>query len=94
MEIILNEKTFTTKTIKAKMVRKAVAITENIDFDRLKTTDLDNLVDFVVETFGNQFSREDIYDNLDANLLIPTLIGTIRSIVSGMNQELNQFPKP
>lgn len=94
MDITLNSKTYTTKTIKAKMVRKAVALTENVEFDRLKTSDLDTLVDFVVETFDNQFTRDDVYENLEAHLLIPTLVSTIRGIISGMNDELNQFPKP
>lgn len=92
MEIKLNEKTYVTGKIKARMVRKAIEVSENINTNNMKATDLDNLIDYIVELFGGQFSRDDVYDGLDARELMPTLLGCINSVVGEMGGKLEQFP--
>jgi len=92
MELILGDKTYIAPDAKARMVRKAVAIAENTNFNDLKTADLDGLVDFTVSVYGNQFTRDDMYDELDANELIPAIVASIRGITGVMNEKLEQFP--
>jgi hypothetical protein len=74
------------------MLRKAIEINENIDFNNLKTKNLDGLVDFVVELYGNKFTRDDFYDGLDADKLIETLNNSINGIVGTMGNKLKEFP--
>ena len=92
MEIILNDKTYVMPRVKTRMLRRAIEINENIDFNNLKTKDLDGLVDFVVELYGNKFGRVDFYDGLDADKLIETLNSSINGIVGNLGKKLNEFP--
>ena len=92
MEILLNDKTYVMPRVKTRILRKAIEINENIDFNNLKTTDLDGLVDFVVELYGNKFTRDDFYDGLDADKLIETLNNSINGIVGNLGNKLNEFP--
>lgn len=92
MELVLNDKTYVMSKVKTRMLRKAIEINEKIDFNNLKTKDLDGLVDFVVELYGNKFSRDDFYDGLDADKLIETLNNSINGIVGTMGNKLEEFP--
>lgn len=92
MEIKLNDKTFIAPTPKARMVRKAIEITEKADFKNLKTVDLDYLTNYAVDLFGKQFTLDDVYDGLDAEKLIPTLMDCISNVVGTMGAKLEQFP--
>jgi hypothetical protein len=92
MELILNEKTYTMPKVKTRMLRKAIEINEKIDFNSIKSKDLDGLVDFIVELYGNKFTRDDFYDGLDADKLIETLNNSINGIVGTLENKLNSFP--
>lgn len=93
MQIKLNNKTYTMPTVKAKVLRKALTFNEKMDFNNIKAKDLDELVDFVCEVYGNQFSVDDIYENLEAKELLPTLIDSIQAITGETANKLNEFPK-
>lgn len=92
MDIVLNYKTYVMPKVKTRMLRKAVEVNEKIDFNNLKTQDLDELIDFVVSLYGNQFNRDEFYDELDADKLIETLNNSINGIVGTMSDKLNEFP--
>lgn len=92
MDIVLNYKTYVMPKVKTRMLRKAVEVNEKIDFNNLKTQNLDELVDFVVSLYGNQFTRDEFYDELDADKLIETLNNSINGIVGTMSDKLNEFP--
>ncbi|CAH0435507.1 hypothetical protein CQ395_08735 [Clostridium neonatale] len=93
MDIVLNDRTYVMPKVKTRMLRKAVEVNEKIDFNNLKTKDLDELIDFVVDLYGNQFTRDEFYDELDADKLIETLNSSINGIVGTMTDKLNEFPK-
>lgn len=92
MQITLNDKTFVAPAPKARMVRKAIEITEDIDLHRMKTTDLDNLVSYAVDLYGKQFTIDDMYDGIDAENLIPILMECISGVVGKMGAKLEEFP--
>lgn len=92
MEIVLNDKTYVMPKVKTRMLRKSIEINEKIDFSNLRIKDLDGLVDFVVELYGNSFTRDEFYDGLDADKLIPTLNSAINGIVGTLEDKLNAFP--
>ena len=85
-------KTFTNLNVKSRALRKAIEINEEIDFSNLKVKDLDSLVDYVCELYHNEFTRDQFYDGLEANLLIETLSSAINGIVKGATDRLNSFP--
>lgn len=92
MEIILNNKTYVMPKVKTRMLRKAIEINENIDFNNMKTKDLDGLVDFIVELYGDKFTRDNFYDGLDADKLVETLNNSINGIVGNLGNKLKEFP--
>lgn len=92
MEIVLNNKIYVMPKVKTRMLRKAIEINEKVDFNSIKSKDLDGLVDFIVELYGNKFTRDDFYDFLDADKLIETLNHSINGIVGTLEEKLNSFP--
>lgn len=86
MHVIINEKTYALKAVKSRILRKAIALKEDLDVSALKTTDLDKMMEFFCEAFGNQFTIDDVYDGLDANKLLPTISGTIQHITESMGK--------
>jgi len=92
MEIVLNDKTYIAPAPKARMVRKAIEMTETTDFNHLKATEFDNLVNFVVDLYAGQFTLDDIYDGLDANKLLPIIMDCLNNVVGSVGAKLEQFP--
>ncbi|HEY5576206.1 MAG TPA: hypothetical protein VIK34_05755 [Clostridiaceae bacterium] len=91
-EDMVEQKTFVTNKIKARMVRRSTEITKEVDFNSLTPEGLDKLIDFVCEVYKNKFTRDDLYDGLDADKLIPTLVATIQGITEGVTSRLENFP--
>ena len=85
-------KTFTILHVKSRLLRKAIELLEKIDRTALRLNDLDDLVDYVCEVYNNQFTRDQFYDGIDADLLVETVNGTINEIVEGATGRLNTFP--
>jgi hypothetical protein len=92
MQIILDGKTYVAPAPKARMVRKAIEMTEDVNFDNVKAADLDNMIGYMVDLFGKQFSIEEVYDSLDASELIPTLLNCISEVVGTMGAKLSELP--
>lgn len=92
MELILGKKTYVAQKLKTRALRQAIEINEKIDFNNLKVSDLDELVDFICSIYGNKFDRNYFYDNLDADKLTETLSDSINGIVGGATDKLNTFP--
>jgi hypothetical protein len=68
-----NEKTFQNLFIKGRMLRRALAIHKKMDFSNLNEENLDELIDFVVEVFNGQFTRDDFYDGIEVGEMITTI---------------------
>jgi len=88
----LIDKIFVAPAPKARMVRRAIEITENMDLHHMTTSDLDSLVDYVVSIYGKQFTIDDVYDGIDADNLIPTLMECLNGVVGKMGAKLEEFP--
>ncbi len=90
MEIVLKkdkkEKTYTTGFISARMVRRTIEVSQGVDFDNISPEELDKLIDYIVELFGNQFTRDDVYDGLQSKDLIPTITKCINEVVGEMTE--------
>jgi hypothetical protein len=84
----MNGKEYTMGEVKARMFRKAIAMTDAIDLEHIKAKDLDDMVGFLVEAYGNQFTLDDVYDGLNSADLMPALTGCITNVVSGVADKL------
>jgi len=91
-EDITEKRTFITNKIKARMVRRATEITQEVDFNNLTPDSLDRLIDFVCEIYKHKFTRDDLYDGLESEDLLPTFMATIQGITDGVTSRLETFP--
>jgi hypothetical protein len=74
------EKTFTAPFISGRMVRKTLEMNEKYDLNNIKVETLDTLVDYVVDIYGSQFTRDDYYDGVPAHKLLSTIMETAKQI--------------
>lgn len=75
------EKTFVSDFISARMLRRTLEISKKVNFNDMKAEELDTMVDFIVELFKDKFTRDDVYDGLSSNELIPTITRCITEVV-------------
>lgn len=68
--------------IPGRMVRKAVSFTK-MDLNDIDESTLDELVEFVVNVYGNKFSMDEFYDGIDSREMMKVLGYTIEAIVNG-----------
>ena len=91
-EDIVEVKTFVTNKIKARLVRKALEVKQEINPDNFTTDALDKLADFTCEAYKNKFTRDQLYDGLDSEQLIPILRETMEKVINGVTSRLDTFP--
>jgi len=82
------EKTFVTDFVSARMFRKTLEIGKQLDNGVTDPQDLDKVVDYVVDLFGKQFTRDNFYDGLPANKLVSTVVSMANGIISESNEKL------
>lgn len=80
------DKSFTADFISARMVRRTIEVSEGINFESLKPEELDKLIDYIVELFGNQFTRDEVYDGLSSKDLLSTITNCINEVVGGITE--------
>ncbi len=72
-----------------KMLKKAVKLSKEVDFEQLKAEDIDQVAGLVVEVFGDQFTIEDLDNGAD----VSEMLVVIQNIVSRANGiQLNPTP--
>ncbi len=85
MEITLKvagrDKTYTANFISARMVRRTIEISKDINFENISPEELDKFMDYITELFGGQFNRDELYDGLASQKLISTITGCINEVV-------------
>lgn len=90
MEIVLKikgkDKSFRAGFISARMVRRTIAISSEINFENISPEELDKLMDYIVELFGGQFDRDELYDGLASKDLIPTITRCINEVVGAVGE--------
>lgn len=80
MQIILGDKTYTTGKIKTRLFRDAIVISERLEKGEMTTKEMDNLAEFISNTFGKQFNIDDIYEELESVLFMPTVLECIEEV--------------
>lgn len=81
-------KTYTQLFVSARYMRKALELRIKMNLNNLSLEDVDTVVNFVVDVFGNQFTSEDVYDGLAYDELIKTVFEDVFMVVlQGQKQE-------
>ena len=75
------EKTFVSNFISARLLRRTLEISKQVNFNDVSPEELDTMVDFIVEIFKSKFTRDDVYDGIASKELIPTITKCINEIV-------------
>lgn len=76
------DKDFTTDFISGRVLRRALEISNETNLSRISLDAMDKLVDFVVDVFGKQFTRDQFYDGIPA-------VGMMKQIISIINDIIN-----
>jgi len=81
-------KTFNRGFVPWKLLKKAVKLSKNIDVNDLGEESLDELAGLVVETFGNQFTIEELNEGADINEMITVLQTVISKASTAMGNPI------
>lgn len=82
-------KTFTRSFVPWKMLKKAVKLSKQVNFEDLKAEDVDQIAGLVVEVFSDQFTLEDLDNGAD----VGEMLAVIENIVARANGvSLNPTP--
>ncbi|MBO8164702.1 MAG: hypothetical protein H0Z34_13455 [Brevibacillus sp.] len=73
-------KTFTNDFVSARMFRRAIEMDKHFRGGNMDENTLDEMVGFVVEAYGKQFTIDEFYDGIEASKLISTIIQTIDTV--------------
>lgn len=68
--------------IPGRMVRKAVSFTKK-DLNNIDEESLDDMIEYVVNVFGDKFTIDEFYDGIDARIMLDVIAETITTIVNG-----------
>lgn len=82
LEVNGEDRIFVAPSVKARMLRNALAIKNKIDFSDIEEKELDELVNFVCDAFGNQFTVDQCYDGVKIEDFMP-LITEVMNKASG-----------
>lgn len=80
------EKVFTLDFISARMLRRTIEISKTVNFSDISAEELDTMVGYLVQLYGNQFSVDEVYDGLSATELVPTLVRCIQEVVGELGE--------
>lgn len=82
------EKTFVAGRPMGRIVRNAIEIMSKINLNNIGGEELDMIIDFTVDAYGKQFTRDQVYDGLYADELLSEMLKTISSITGATVEKL------
>lgn len=95
MKITLNidkkDREFATPFISGRKLRNTFAMSKKIESLKQDETMLDEMVAYIVDIFGNQFTLDEFYDGIEANKIIPTFTNLVEEITGTMNKKTEQL---
>lgn len=95
MKITLNidkkNREFVTPFISGRKLRNTFAMTKKIENYKQDETMLDEMVNYIIDIFGNQFTLDQFYDGIEANKIIPTFAQLVEEIMGTMNKKTEQL---
>lgn len=93
--IINNEEcTFAIPFISARMMRKTFEVQKVFTNKKPDPDMMDVMIDFIVDLYGKQFTRDELYDGLEASLLFPVIMGHITYVMGELGTKLEGLNRP
>jgi hypothetical protein len=98
MELKLNinglDTTFVTPFLSARKLRETIVISEKLQKEEMTPEQVDTMADYVVDIFGNKFTRDQLYDGLASNELLPTITNCISTVMGNLNTKVEALADP
>lgn len=88
------DKTFTQEFISGRMFRRTLEVSKQFQSGNIDEQTLDSVVDYVVELFGKQFTRDEFYDGIEAGKLIPTIVDCVNQVVGKATEAIGADSDP
>lgn len=85
------DKTFSQDFVSGRMFRKTLEKQKLLKGGVDENT-LDSMADYVVELYGGQFTRDQFYDGIRAQALMPTIVACIDEVVNGASEAVGADP--
>ena len=85
------DKTFKTDFISARMFKKTEELQRRAD--NKEDIDLDEVVQYIVDVFGNQFTVDEFYDGVDVADIFPIYLDTINAVIEKFQSKIQMFPQ-
>ncbi|WKT75577.1 phage tail assembly chaperone G [Lysinibacillus fusiformis] len=78
------EKTFTNDFVKARVFRNALKMNEKmrIEGNEISVDTFDEMINFIVNVFDNQFTVDDIWDGIEAGMLQSEIMRVFDSVLN------------
>src|SRR5690625_2855803 len=89
LELQINgeQKIFTTPFVSARSFRRLMEFDQKMDYNNLSIDDVDELVGYVCNVFGDQFTIDEFYDGVPSHELINTILKVFIYVRSGKEPE-------
>lgn len=85
------DKTFTQDFVSGRMFRKTLEKQKLLQ-NGVDETTLDSMVDYVVELYGGQFTRDQFYDGIRAQQMMASITDAIDEVVNGASEAIGAEP--
>lgn len=85
------DKTFTQEFVSGRMFRKTLE-KQKLLKGGVDENALDSMVDYVVELFAAQFTQDQFYDGIRAQVMMDTIIGLVNEVVHGASEAVGADP--
>lgn len=87
------DKEFKIGFISARMFKKTVELQEKAESKDINMDLLDELVDYIVQVYGNKFTSDEFYDGVDVSDIFPIYKDTAVKVIEKFQSKISQFPK-
>ena len=87
------DKTFESPFISARKLRKTMEIGQKISSGKIGVDAIDDLLSYIVDIFGNQFTLDEAYDGLASNKIMSTTVECINEVTGKLGESLEEINK-
>lgn len=95
MKITLNidnkNREFVTPFISGRKLRDTFKLAKMASTNDYDEKILDEMVKYIVDMFGKQFTFDQFYDGIEANKIMPTFTDLVNEITGALNQKAEQL---
>lgn len=96
VKIKKEDKIFTAPYVSARKMRKTMELSSKMEENNFTEKDLDEMVAYMVDIFGNQFTADEFYDGIEANCMLDIVVNCISAVIGELSKEvihLNEVQK-